>query len=208
MKYIIGIDFDNTIADYDEVIHRVAVQRGLIRPTLERSKKRIRDRIRSLPDGEIEWQKVQAIVYGPDMPEARLSGGVKTFLRSCREHRVRVHVVSHKTEYAKLDTTGTNLRAAALNWMRAKGFFERDGVGLSERHVYFEGTRREKIERIRRLRCTHFIDDLEETFIEDSFPTDVEKILFAPHMQHSSLQGVSVFATWEEIDHYLFDAAS
>ena len=33
-------------------------------------------------------------------------------------------------------------------------------------------------ERIRALGCTHFIDDLEEVFLEPSFPSDVHKILF------------------------------
>ena len=205
---IIGVDFDNTIVSYDDIMHRVAVQRGLIHPSVRKSKKHIRDSIRKLPDGEIEWQKLQGIVYGSRMGEARLIEGVQTFFNLCKQHKVVVYIISHRTEYASFDETGTNLRVAAVTWMREKGFFEADRVGLSEQDVYFESTRREKIERIRHLRCTHFIDDLEEMFLEDSFPTNVEKILYAPHMWHSSLPGVKVFTTWKEINDYFFDATS
>ena len=208
MDYVVGVDFDNTLVDYDHVIYNVALQQGLIHPDTKQSKKYIRDSIRQSPNGEIEWQRLQALVYGPRMGEARLIDGVQTFFKLCKHFRVRVYIISHKTEFAKLDKTGTNLRVAALTWMREKEFFEADGLGLSQQDVYFESTRREKIERIKHLRCTHFIDDLEETFLERSFPTNVEKILYAPHMEHSSLPGVRVFTTWKEISEYFFDARS
>lgn len=191
---------------YDEILHRVAVQMGLIQPGVRKSKKHIRDSIRQLPDGDIEWQKSQATIYGPRMGEARLIQGVQTFFQLCKQHQVAVYIISHKTEFANFDETDTNLRVAALNWMQQNSFFEADGLGLSPEAVYFESTRGEKIERVKRLRCTHFIDDLEETFLEDSFPTNIEKILYAPHMQHSFLRSVRVVATWKEISDYFFDA--
>jgi len=49
---IIGIDFDNTIASYDEPMHRLAVERGLISSGLPKNKKLIRDTIRALEDDE------------------------------------------------------------------------------------------------------------------------------------------------------------
>ena len=208
MDYVIGVDFDNTLVSYDDVMYGVALQQGLIHSGTRKSKRDIRDRIRQLPDGEIGWQRLQAIVYGPRMRDARLIDGVQTFFELCQQHKVRVYIISHKTKFAKLDETGTNLRVAALTWMRRNRFFEADGLGLSQKDVYFESTRREKIERISQLGCTHFIDDLEETFLEDSFPMSVEKIPYAPHMQHSSIPGARVFTTWKEISDYLFNAKS
>lgn len=204
MDYIIGVDFDNTIVSYDDLMHALAVQRGLIQPAVKKSKKDIRDTIRQLPNGEVKWQGLQAVLYGPRMREARLIDGVRTFFQLCRRHKVAVYTISHKTEYARSDESGINLRVAALTWMREKGFFEVDGFGLSQQDVYFESTRPEKIERIRQLRCTHFIDDLEETFLEESFPPNVEKILYAPHMQYSALSVVKVFTSWKEISDYFF----
>lgn len=208
MDCIIGVDFDNTIVNYENIMHKIAVQRGLIPPDAKKSKKHIRDSIRQLPDGEMKWQKLQAIVYGSRMEEARLTNGVQIFFMSCKQHKVSVYIISHKTEYANFDETGINLRVTALTWMKKNRFFEANGLGLSEEAVYFESTRREKIERIKRLGCTHFIDDLEETFLEESFPINIEKILYAPHMQHSSPQTVRVVATWEEISNYFFGTKS
>ena len=207
MNYLIGIDFDNTLASYDDVLYDEALQRGLICPGLEKGKKNIRDMIRQIPKGEIEWQKVQAVVYGPRMNEAKLIKGVKTFFEFCKVSKIRVFIISHKTEYAKLDKTGTNLRDASLSWMKGKGFFETYGFGLSIEDVFFESTRSEKIERIKKIECTHFIDDLEETFLEDTFPTYVKKILYMPHVKHSAVQGVRLAASWKEIKDYVFTSS-
>lgn len=204
MDYIIGVDFDNTIVSYDEVIYNVALEKGWIKPEAKKSKKEIRDTIRQLPGGEIKWQRVQAAVYGPRMGEARLIDGVRPFFEWCKRHQVRVYIVSHKTEFARRDETGTNLRMTALVWMRQNGFFDSDGMGLPEKNVYFESTRRQKVARIRELKCSHFIDDLEETFLETGFPPNVKKILYAPHKVHSSLLGVRVVSSWEEISDYFF----
>ena len=207
MGYVIGVDFDNTIASCDGVIYSEAVERGLIRPDVRKTKKDIRDWIRQLPDGDIEWQRLQAVAYGPRMEEAILIDGVKRFFDSCKQHNIKVLIVSHKTEFANFDQTRTNLRLAALSWMRRKRFFEADALGLPEEDVYFESTRREKIKRIECLGCTHFIDDLEEIFLEDSFPTYVKKILYSPHAP-VALADVMALTTWQEINHYFFDGKS
>ena len=145
---IVGIDFDNTIVTYDEALGRIARERGLIGGEAAQTKKEIRDQIRRLPGGEIEWQKCQALLYGSRIGEAQLIEGVVEFFQRCWEEGVKVYVVSHKTEFSRFDTTGTNLRKAALEWMAANGFFEAEGLGLSRDGVFFAATRAEKIERI------------------------------------------------------------
>jgi len=80
-------------------------------------------------------------------------------------------------------------------------------LGLTFDDVYFESTRREKIERIKEIQCTHFIDDLEETFLEDTFPTDIEKILYMTYMKHSAVQGVRLAASWKEIKDHVFGSS-
>lgn len=205
---IIGIDFDNTLVTYDEILYTVALKRGLIPPTADKSKKIIRDRVRQLPDGEVEWQKLQASVYGPLIMEARLINGVQAFFELCRRNGVKVYIVSHKTEFSRYDETRTNLRTAALGWMAANGFFQTEGLGLSPETVFFCATRGEKIEHIRQLGCTHFIDDLEETFLEENFPVKVERVLYAPSRQTGTLTGVRVVTSWQEISEYFFAADS
>jgi len=206
MHQIIGVDFDNTLVSYDDLLERLARERGLVSADTASVKKTIRDNIRRLTDGEIEWQRLQGVVYGPRMNEARLIDGVTEFFQACRQHGVRSVVVSHKTEYAGYDDTRTNLRQAALAWMEAQRFFELDGLGLRREDVYFAGTRAEKITTIKQLGCTLFVDDLEETYLEPDFPTDVEKLLFAPR-GHAPVPGVRVFRTWREILDYVFHSS-
>lgn len=207
MPAVIGIDFDNTIVSYDALIYREAVERRLIEEPVQKSKKAIRDAIRMLPDGEIEWQKVQASIYGPKMKSATAVEGVFDFFSLCAETGIRTCIVSHKTQFANYDTTGTDLRVEALKWLEMAGFFNSDVSGISAGDVYFESTRAGKIERMKSLKCTHFIDDLEETFLEPSFPPDVEKILFSPHAPGRATPGtgLKVFDAWKDIQGYFFD---
>ena len=204
MPHIIGVDFDNTIVSYDDLIHRIAVERGLIPSDTLKSKKHIRDRIRQLTDGEVKWQKIQGLIYGPMMHESLMIKGVNEFFQTCLNRNVPVFIISHKTEFANYDSTGTNLRSKAMKWMEKKGFFLPEKYGLNRDHVFFQSTRQTKIERIINLGCTHFIDDLEETFLEESFPEEVEKILLDPHSQYFPKPGVKICSSWHEINRMLF----
>jgi hypothetical protein len=202
MTPTVGIDFDNTIVSYDALMRRAAVDRALIAEAEGRTqtKKDVRDLIRQLPDGEIEWQKLQALVYGPMMRDAQPVEGAGAFIRRCRAKGIPVFIVSHKTEFASYDSTRTNLREAALEWMDLHRFFDADGLNLTRDHVFFESTRSGKVERIRRIGCSHFIDDLEEVFLEPSFPADVEKILYDPQASApASANGVRRMASWQAL---------
>jgi len=204
---IIGVDFDNTIVTYDEVMYRVANARGLISIGTPKNKKDIRDHIRLLPGGEDEWTRLQAVVYGPKMPEAQLIPGVRRFFQLCYQSNIKIYIISHKTEYAKFDETGTNLRSAAIEWIKRNGLFNARDIHLSPADVYFGSTREEKIAHIIRLGCTHFIDDLEEVFLNATFPANVEKILFSiDGVANTALQDVKIFDNWKAICGYFFDA--
>ena len=205
--WIIGVDFDNTIASYDELMHSVALERGLIGADVAKNKKLIRDVIRALPEGEAHWRGVQVAVYGPRMHEARLIEGVREFFADCRRWRIPVYIVSHKTEYANFGEANVSLRAVAMAWLDQHGFFQEGGLGLSKTGVFFESTRGEKIDRIKALRATHYIDDLEETFRESAFPRDVEKVLLADYAQPSNVVGAYSFPTWGRIREHLFGNA-
>lgn len=199
---VIGVDLDNTLVCYDELFHLVACEEGLIDSAMPRSKEKIRDEIRLLPDGENRWTRLQAIVYGPRMHAARLFDGIAAFFRHCAASRFRTKIVSHKTQFATLDGGMVDLRGAALEWLKAQGFFANFEVSQSD--VFYDSTRAEKIARIRWLCCTHFIDDLAEVFAEEDFPRETAKLLFAPHGTASSRSDVHVFKGWHEIDRFFF----
>ena len=204
---VIGVDFDNTIVSYDDLMSEVSRERGLLPEGSAAGKKEIRQRVRGLPDGELQWRRLQAVVYGSRMREANLADGADTFFRKCLQHGAKLYVVSHKTRYSEHDPSRTDMRAVALQWMTDHRFFEREGLGLSRTDVFFEGTRRGKIERLKALGCPHFIDDLEETLLDTSFPIAVQKILYAPGGIDTEIPGTRVAATWREIGECIFDSA-
>ena len=203
----VGVDFDNTLVSYDSLIHLVAIERGLIGPGIKPSKKLVRDSIRKLPDGETEWQKVQALVYGPRIKEAIPAEGATEFLEECFRHGVKVNIISHKTEFASYDETDINLRSAAMAWLEQHRFLDSGPYGLTGGDIYFESTRKDKVERIDRLGCTHFIDDLEETFLERSFPYRVKKLLYSPHVPAPTIANVDLTGDWTQMTDHLFHGA-
>lgn len=175
---LIGVDFDNTIACYDLLFHRRALAAGLIEADLPKTKASVRRQVRER-HGDLAWQRLQGEVYGPRMQEARLIPGVLEFFRRCRREGIEVRIVSHKTPFGHFDATRTSLPGAALRWMERNRFFETEQTGLTPHMVHFEPTRAEKIARIERLGCTHFIDDLPEVLLDADFPPQVGKILFS-----------------------------
>lgn len=201
---IIGIDFDNTIVSYDDIFYEEALSRGLICPGAEKRKMIIRDSIRKLPAGEIEWQKLQAVAYGQRMKEAEIIPGVREFLKTCAKNNVLFYIISHKTEFANYDETKTNLRVEAIEWLKNEEVFKSNEFRFSLSNLYFASSRPEKIEYIRQLKCTHFIDDLEETLLDPSFPVNVKKILFNKSCKNASLKDIKVFSKWKHITNYLF----
>jgi len=202
-QVVCGVDFDNTLVTYDELLATIARERGLINDSPGSTKRTLRDRIRLLPDGENEWQRCQAALYGRRIAEAQLIEGVPRFFQLCRERGIRIYIVSHKTEVSAFDPE-FDLRHAALDWMSANGFFGSSGLGLTRSDVFFAATRNQKLTFIRDLRCTHFIDDLEETFLEPAFPANVEKLLYEPGRQAPPPQGTKLVTNWQEISDYFF----
>lgn len=199
---IIGIDFDNTIVSYDELFYREAMQLGLIDAQCSKNKISVREHIWKTR-GDVAWQKLQALVYGPKIGEAVLTPGVKEFLSMCKKHKVKVFIVSHKTEYASYDPTKTDLRLAALQWLDDHDFFGNKVFKLLHQDIFFESTRLEKISRIKNLGCTLYIDDLEEIFLDESFDQNIDKILFAPNSTRE-IDGIKVCTSWKSIIEYVF----
>ena len=201
---IIGLDFDNTIVEYTPLFRSLAIEKGWLPATSPaRSKKDVRDLVRLLDDGEMKWRDLQAEVYGPRILGAKPFAGVREFLASCRDRGLEVQVVSHKSEYAANDFDKTcSLRAMALAWFEAGGFFDA-GYGLARDRVHFTDTRREKVARIAELGCAVFVDDLVETFEEAGFPQGTRRILFsdaAPDFDGA------VAADWAEVGRLVEEA--
>ena len=183
----IGVDLDNTIICYDALFHALALERGWIapaRPARPVRKDAVRRAVRLLPDGDEKWQALQAEAYGPRLASAALFPGVVDAFRLWREQGREIFVISHKT---RRSSAGYDLHAAARAFL-AESALMREGL-LAEQDLFFCPSRREKLERIARLGCDVFIDDLPEVLNEPGFPAGVRKILFAPEEASSGRPG-------------------
>jgi len=180
VKLIIGIDFDNTIACYDNVFCSVASTLGLIKNDEVLSKKDVKKSILSQSDGDVIWQKLQGQVYGKYMHCASIFPGFIEFLRLCKVREHRVIIISHKTEYGHFDNEKISLRDVAMKWLQENGLIEKNSLSLNRDEIYFESTRESKIKLIGELGCDYFVDDLAEVLNDFSFPDEVKKILFSP----------------------------
>ncbi|MBU3926705.1 MAG: haloacid dehalogenase-like hydrolase [Bacteroidetes bacterium] len=193
----IGIDFDNTIVCYDKVFHKVAVESGLILPDMPPGKNNVRDYLRKM-EKEDEWTRLQGLVYGTKMDEAEAFDGIFDFLHQCRQSKIDISIISHKTRHPYLGPK-YDLHLAALQWMEAQGFFNPKKLGLSREQIFFELTKTDKINRITDAGCTHFIDDLPEFFLEPSFPKNAISILFDPNNSYLSGFPFQRVSSWNEV---------
>lgn len=201
----VGIDFDNTLINYDQVFLAAAMERGFVAAGFNGSKRAIRDAIRQLPDGELSWQKLQGYVYGVRIADAVLVEGADVFLQRCRDANCRVTIISHKTEYGHYNRAGVNLRKAAFDWMETHGFFAAGNYCISPEHVYFEDTRAAKLARIAASGAAYFIDDLEEVLTDPDFPPGVTRVLFAEEGGDASCTRCS---SWRKITEVVFGDGS
>jgi hypothetical protein len=201
----IGIDFDNTIAGYDNLVRLIAVENGWIEGTLAGGKRSIRDSIRQLPDGEGKWMALQAEIYGPRMGEAELIDGVGLFLLECKNTGGTVSIISHKTTYAAAAPGGVDLRKAAVAWLQDHDFFADSGFGIDRNSVHFAETRREKCQLIGACQCDVFIDDLREVFADPDFPHKVRRILFETEPGVAVETDIQVCGSWSEIQDIVWE---
>ncbi len=201
----IGIDFDNTLIGYDAVFLAAARARGLVNGALPdgASKQQIRDCIRRLDDGERRWQQLQGFVYGAGIGGAVLIEGAARFLQRSAAAGHEVFIVSHKTEFGHHDRARVNLRHAALGWIEERGLFKDGRYGLNVARVFFEATRAEKLQRIARLGCTHFIDDLEEVLTDPEFPAGVTRLLLGRPAGMAAAPCLSC-PTWGDVEAAVF----
>ncbi|MEW6303821.1 MAG: haloacid dehalogenase-like hydrolase [Verrucomicrobiota bacterium] len=191
----LGVDFDNTIVCYDSLFHRVCRERGLIPAEIPVNKTDVRNYLRKV-GREDDWTEMQGYVYGARMIEADAYPGVTDFFRACKDASIEICIISHKTLHP-FRGEPYNLHEAALGWLELNGFFDTKRLGLPRDRVFFELTKQEKLQRIARVNCTHFIDDLPEFLADAEFPAQTQRVLFDPNELYRDAAFTRV-ASWAE----------
>lgn len=202
---IIGIDFDNTIVCYDELFHQAAVERGLIPATVPVFKEAVRNYLRTQGKEE-DWIELQGYVYGARMQEGVPFLGTLEFFKECKKRGIPVYIISHRTRHP-FQGPPYDLHKAAHEWLEKYGFYDPARIGLSRDRVYLELTKKEKLDRIIHVGCSHFIDDLPEFLEEPDFPSNVEKVLFDPMGDHATAHNFHRLASWVEIEEFIINSS-
>ena len=172
----IGIDFDNTIVFYDNLFHKIALEKKLLSVDFPKSKILIRNFLRKNNKDEL-FTMIQAEVYGKRILEASPAPNVNLVIKQVINLVWDVFIISHKSLYPYKGPK-YDLHKSAMLWLDKNKFFEDDNVGISRDKVYFNVTKEEKINKIDTLGCDYFIDDLPE--ILSLINKNTIKILYNP----------------------------
>ena len=170
----IGIDFDNTIVNYDNSFYELALEKNLIKPNIEKSKKAIRETL--YKEGkDSEFTLLQGEVYGPRILNASPSEKSLEVIKKLSKLGANIFIVSHKTKFPYAGPK-YNLHEAAKKWLDHYSFLSTKGANIREDRIFFNISKNEKINKIHNLKCHYFIDDLHE--ILNMIDTNIIKILY------------------------------
>ncbi len=184
----IGIDLDNTLADYRRPLERLCHLHGVVAVQAD-PKLALRDELRARGE-EHEWTRLQGELYGPLMREAELFAGAAETIRHWKTAGCEVCVVSHRTKHPFVGEKH-DLHAFARQWIGEQP--------LDVAYLFFEETKEAKLARITSLRCDVFIDDLPEILLHPRFPGGARKILFDPGLSHSARPDLPSARSWAEV---------
>lgn len=200
----IGIDFDNTISNYEKILYKLAVNKKFINPKIKNfNKSIIKKNILNKTKSIEEWKKIQSQIYGKYMHEAKLFEGFAKFILLCNYKKIEVFIVSHKTKYPHYNPDKIDLRNQAILWMKKNNFFNKNFLNLKIENIFFESTLNKKINTIKKIQCNYFIDDLEKVLNHNKFPTKTKKILFSKN-KSSYISNYKTY-NWDDICNYFFN---
>lgn len=204
----IGIDFDNTIVNYDLLFQYLAKKYNLVDNNWKGRKKELRKLLVSKKNGVFLWKKLQGKAYGKYMNLAVTNKGIENFLNRTNYLNNQIFIISHKTKYGHYDKEKKLLRVEAIKWLQKNKFFDKKSIGIKRNNVYFEPTINKKIQRINNLNLDFFIDDLELILDHSKFNTETKKILFSLDQKNKIKKKYLTFNNWRDISYFIYGRES
>jgi hypothetical protein len=141
----LGIDFDNTIANYDHSFEEYARTNSIILHGNETPKISVRKALGKKTGGNLDWTRLQGEVYGSKMSDAQPNEGFVAFLEECLSRAWQVVIISHRTIYPAIGKP-TNLHSVAFEWLKDHRIVSEDTLAHSQ--CFYETTLDSKIFRI------------------------------------------------------------
>jgi len=177
----IGIDFDNTIVNYEDVFYEVAIKKNFL-PKSEKlnTKEEVKSYFISL-DKENLWTEIQGLVYGKHISHAKKQPSLIEVLEYFKNDNYELFIVSHRTKYPYLGEK-INLHIAAKDWIK-----NNLNKLIPEDNIFFEETIENKISRANEIGINYFIDDLEKVLLNKIFSKNIKKILYDPYKKNDSV---------------------
>jgi len=169
---IFGFDFDNTLINYDKIFCTLAEAKKLIRKKSKKNKISIKKKL--FKEKKLrEWKELQSEVYSHGINKSKPNRELILILKFLKRKKIKYYIVSHKTKFPYYGEK-INLHKISKDWLDNYIFNKKNDLGNCQ--YYFEPTIKKKIKRIRKLKITHFIDDLKEVI--DLMPHKVVGILY------------------------------
>ena len=194
----IGIDFDNTIVNYDFAFFSAALKLQLITGNTAKTKSAVKTAIIQ-NHTESQWTELQGIVYGKDIATACPYPYVIDFIDLASTNH-EIFIVSHRSKYPYLGEQ-IDLHRAAHQWINSDNFKLKRK--FNQDHVFFNTSLEKKIAKIAELKCDVFVDDLLSVLTNPAFPKDTKKIWFHPNSVPSNTQqqnSISTLCHWQFAD--------
>lgn len=157
---IIGLDFDNTLIDYDLLFYKTAVELNIVPENTTKTKLGVREYLLSIGKEKI-FTALQGEVYGNKIKLAQKSSGVISTLIYLRSIGYSFKIISHKTRFPLIGPR-YDLHKSAINWLKNNNFMSKNGLDMKLEDVHFEPSIEKKIRKIHNIKCKYYIDDLKE----------------------------------------------
>ena len=105
-------------------------------------------------------------------------------LKYLDKKKIKFYIVSHKTIYPYIGKK-INLHKLSKKWLRLNLFNKKNNFKKNYKS-FFETTQKKKLNKIKLLKITHFIDDLDE--ILNKLPSNINKIKFNSLFKFTSIK--------------------
>lgn len=150
---ILGLDIDNTVIDYSPAVQALAPRFGIQGAQTHPDAKNM---LAAVDASDLAWQAFQAALYTEGLQYATPAPGLFAFLEVVAAHCGTVFLASHKTATTQSRFGSQDLRTRTLDWLSCHKITD---LISHPAGVQFFGREADKIEHIRHLKPSIFVDD-------------------------------------------------